>query len=203
MNVVHMLQRLRTDIKKRLWNKSDASAERHVKNVKRDSQAQRRGQVLFYSSSKDWSLSVTSLTKSKIWFQSLNVHTEHKGFKLKRTGHYTSIQESNNVYYFQRTNTKANDEATVYVNDLNWFVTVQVLEDTSVVLSLGKLYEDLQYSQEQNQWSKIHLIQMVRNFNIKLRITCLSLIRSCHSDLQAHLRVHPHRWYRRNQYEMT
>ena len=35
-----------------------------------------------------------------------------------------------------------NEEAQVYVHDLNLFVTLQLLEDTLAVLSLGKLCED-------------------------------------------------------------
>ena len=36
----------------------------------------------------------------------------------------------------------ATEEATVYVKDLDMFVTVQLLEDTPAVLSLGKLCEE-------------------------------------------------------------
>ena len=41
-----------------------------------------------------------------------------------------------------------NEEAQVYVHDLNPFVTVQLLEETPAVLSLGKLCEDHGYSCE-------------------------------------------------------
>ena len=34
------------------------------------------------------------------------------------------------------------EEATVYVKELDFFVTVMLLEETSAVLSLGKLCED-------------------------------------------------------------
>ena len=34
------------------------------------------------------------------------------------------------------------EEATAHVNDLDLFVTVQILQDTRAVLSLGKLCED-------------------------------------------------------------
>ena len=39
-----------------------------------------------------------------------------------------------------------NEEAQVYVHDLNLFETVQELEETPAVLSLGKLCEDHGYS---------------------------------------------------------
>ena len=41
---------------------------------------------------------------------------------------------------------QTNEEATVYVNDLDLFVTVQILEKTPAVLSLGKLCEDHWFS---------------------------------------------------------
>ena len=43
---------------------------------------------------------------------------------------------------------QTNEEAQVYVHDLGLFVTVQLLEDTLEVLSLGKLYEEHRYSYE-------------------------------------------------------
>ena len=41
-----------------------------------------------------------------------------------------------------------NEEAQIYVHGLNLFVTVQILEGTPAVLSLGKLCEDHGYSKE-------------------------------------------------------
>ena len=43
---------------------------------------------------------------------------------------------------------KTHEEATVYVRELDMFLTVQILEDTAAVLSLGKLCEDHGYSYE-------------------------------------------------------
>ena len=43
---------------------------------------------------------------------------------------------------------QTNEEATVYVKELDLFVTVKLLEDTRAVLSLGKLCEDHGYSYE-------------------------------------------------------
>ena len=52
---------------------------------------------------------------------------------------------------------KRNEEATVYVCDLDLFVTGQILEDTPAVLSFGKLCEDLGYSYEWASGQKTHL----------------------------------------------
>ena len=46
----------------------------------------------------------------------------------------------------------ANEEAQVYVHDLNLFGTVQLLEETLALLSLGKLCEDHGYS---NEWVSV------------------------------------------------
>ena len=43
---------------------------------------------------------------------------------------------------------QTNEEAQVYVHDLDLFVTVQLLEETLAVLSLGRLCENHGYSYE-------------------------------------------------------
>ena len=54
---------------------------------------------------------------------------------------------------------QTSEEATVYVHDLDLFVTVQIQEDTPGVLSLGKRCEDLGYSFEWTSGQKQHLIK--------------------------------------------
>ena len=48
---------------------------------------------------------------------------------------------------------QTNEEAQVYVYDLDLFVTMQSLEDTLAVLSLGKLCEGHGYT---NEWASGH-----------------------------------------------
>ena len=45
----------------------------------------------------------------------------------------------------------------MYVNDLDWFVTVQFLEDAPTVLSIGQLCEGQGYSHEWTGGQKLHL----------------------------------------------
>ena len=52
---------------------------------------------------------------------------------------------------------QTNEEATVCVYDLDFFVTVQILEDTPVVLPLGELCEDHGSSYEWTSDQKPHL----------------------------------------------
>ena len=49
------------------------------------------------------------------------------------------------------------EEATVYVKDLDLFVTGQLLEDTLPVLSLGQFFGDHGYSFEWTRCQKPHL----------------------------------------------
>ena len=51
------------------------------------------------------------------------------------------------------------EEATVYVKDLDKFLTMKVLEDTPAVLSLGKLCDENGYSFEWNNGQKPHVIK--------------------------------------------
>ena len=51
------------------------------------------------------------------------------------------------------------EEATVYVKELDLFVTVMFLKDTPAVLSLGKLCEDHGYSHEWTSGQKPQLIK--------------------------------------------
>ena len=52
---------------------------------------------------------------------------------------------------------QTNEEAQMYVHDLAFFVTVQILDDTPAVLSLGKVSEEHGYSYEWASGQKPHL----------------------------------------------
>ena len=52
---------------------------------------------------------------------------------------------------------QTNEEAQAYVHDLDLFVTVQILDDTPAVLSLGKLCEEHGYSNELTSGQKPHV----------------------------------------------
>ena len=63
---------------------------------------------------------------------------------------------------------QTNEEAQVYVHDLGHFVTVQFLEETPTVLSLGKLCKEHGYSYE---WASGHKLRYG-----KFRISCCSKV---------------------------
>ena len=55
---------------------------------------------------------------------------------------------------------QAKEEATVYVKELDFFVTIKLLEDTPAVLSLGKLCEDHGYNYH---WTSGQKPQLIKN----------------------------------------
>ena len=61
---------------------------------------------------------------------------------------------------------QTHEEATVYVKELDMFLTVKILEDTPAVLSLGKLCEDHGYSYE---WANGQKPCLIKN---GVRINC-------------------------------
>ena len=54
---------------------------------------------------------------------------------------------------------QTHEEATVYVKELDMFLTMKVLENTPAVLSLGKLCDENGYSYEWINGQKLHLIE--------------------------------------------
>ena len=54
---------------------------------------------------------------------------------------------------------QTNEQATVYVKELDIFLTMKVLEDTPAVLSQGKLCDEHGYSYEWINGQKPHLIK--------------------------------------------
>ena len=69
--------------------------------------------------------------------RSINAHAEQKGLALRCP---TTVATANWV--------QTNEEAQVYVHDLDLFVTVQILDDTLAVLSPGKLRDEHGYTYE-------------------------------------------------------
>ena len=72
---------------------------------------------------------------------------------------------------------QTNEEAQMYVHDLDLFVTMQLLEDTLAVLSLGKLCEDHGYSHEWVSGQKTTVDQRGEDncmHNGQLRTACCS-----------------------------
>ena len=66
------------------------------------------------------------------------------------------------------------EEATVYVTELNLFVTVMLLEETPAVLSLGKLCEDHGYTYHWISGQKPHLTKKGKRIDCIFQTMCHS-----------------------------
>ena len=86
-----------------------------------------------------------------------------------------------------------NEEAQVYVHDLNLFVKMQLLEETLAVLSLGKLHEDHGYSNEWVSGQNTRLTKRGEQFYAKRTTSCLLLFQGYPPVLGAIRRQHRHR----------
>ena len=101
---------------------------------------------------KAWAIPATSSKKSRgprirSRFRCINANDEQEILELRGIGYFAKIQEPT-VVLTATGEVHTNDEAQVYVHDLNLFVTVQIPEETLAVLWLGKLCEDHGYSYE-------------------------------------------------------
>ena len=75
---------------------------------------------------------------------------------LSRNGDSAEIEDPTTVVTANG-EVQTNEEAQVYVHDLDLLVTVQILDDTPAVLSLGKLCEEHGYTYEWASGQKPHL----------------------------------------------
>ena len=96
---------------------------------------------------------------------------------------------------------QTHEEATVYVKELDIFLTLQVLENTPAVLSLGKLCDENGYSYVWINGQKPHLINNGIRIPCNTRTSFLLWFQACQvrpldlHQLQRHLqhrRVIPH-----------
>ena len=74
---------------------------------------------------------------------------------------------------------QTHEEATVYVKELDMFLTMKVLENTPAVLSLGKLCDETGYSYEWINGQKPHLIETGFGYNATRKTSFLSWFQTC------------------------
>ena len=78
---------------------------------------------------------------------------------------------------------QTHEEATVYVKELDIFLTMKVLEDTPAVLSLGELCEEHDYTYEWANGQKPHLTKDGKRILCKTKTSCLLLPQDCRQVL--------------------
>ena len=98
----------------------------------------------------------------------------------------TRISRSPTMVMTANGEVQTREEATVYVKELDLFVTVMLLEETPAVLSLGKLCEDHGYGYH---WTSGHKPHLTKNGK---RIDCWHKCQTfCHSWSLVYQRVPP------------
>ena len=90
----------------------------------------------------------------------------------------------------------------MYVYDFDVFLTGQIVEARSAVLSLGQLCEDHGHSYEWTSCQEPHLIKNGKKYDATRRMLCLALFQACQPDFPARLRVRLQHRYRRTQRQM-
>ena len=141
-----MLQTLTTGLKKRLSNKSDAPAEARG-NGKRYPQAQGKrtkphsARLPMFGAHQAPS-STKPENREFVVDSGASIHMLNK--KDPNSAELDTFRVSRNPTTVIPANgeVQTTEEATVYVYDLDLIVTVQIVQDAPVVLSLGKLCED-------------------------------------------------------------
>ena len=94
-------------------------------------------------------------------FRSINAQAERKRSKLRRTGFPSKIHNSTTLMTASG-KVQTDEEAQVFVHDIELFVSVQILDNTLAVLSLGKLCEEHGYTCEWTSSRKPHLAKNVK-----------------------------------------
>ena len=179
----------RTDLRKRLKDKSDAPAEMRGE-LPRISISSKTETKLH---TDEWSLPAAFAIKMEK--RESVVDFGASMHKVSRKDLSSAELDTVNVSKNSTTMVTANgevptkEEVTVYVRELDLFVTEMLLEDSPAVLSLGKLCEDHGHNYHRTSGQKPHLIKNGRKIECNTaNYRSLSLV--YRQALQAHLHLH-------------
>ena len=122
---------------------------------------QEKNKAAFFSPSENWCLLASTLQPEEREFVVDSGASMHMISKkdLNSAGMDTLTKScSPTIVISVNGEVQTHEEATVYVKELDIFLTMKVLEDTAAVLSLGKLCDEHGYSYEWINGQKPHLI---------------------------------------------
>ena len=200
MSAAYTHQNLRNGLRKRLLRQERCARRDAWELTKSISKRKEKDKTTFFSPSDVWCLpapsSINPEERDFCGLRGLNAHAEQEDLN---SAELKTVKVSRNPTTGITANgeVQTNKEATVHVNDLDLFVTVQLLEDTPLVLSLGKLCEGHGCSYEWTGGQKPHMFKNVRKMFAVRKTTYLSLFRACPLNLQLQPRVcPPHRYLR-------
>ena len=157
-----MLPNLRIALKKRRNGKSDVreAAWKLAKNILK---LKGKPKTAFFSPSENWCLPAPSTLKPEerefVVDSGASMHMISKKDLNSTELETVTTSRSPTTVITANGEVQTNEEATVYVKELDIFLTMKVLEDTPAVLSLGKLCDEHGYSYKWINGQKPHLIE--------------------------------------------
>ena len=152
-------------------------------------------EAAFFSPSENWCLPAPSNLKPEerkfVVHSGASMHMISKKDLNSAEMHTLTKSCSPTIVITANGEVQTHEETTVYVNELDIFLTMKVLEDTPAVLSLGKLCDEQGHSYEWMNAKKTHLIK--NGFRIQCKRTSFrSWFLVCHRVLpQAFPLQHP------------
>ena len=198
---VPTLWNLRIDLTKRLQDNSDVPKARHG-TLPKTYKLKENDKATFYSRAEECVLLVTSKKKEPEEREfavdsGASMHVVSKrdldsaGLETVRTpGSPTTVMTANGEV-------QTREEATVFVKELDFLVTVTLLEETPTVLSLGKLCKHHGFSYHWTSGQKPHLTKKARELIAILRTAHHSWSLVCRQVLLLHLHLLLQRLHRR------
>ena len=158
---VPTLQNLRIGLRRRQSSKSKVPAKQRGGWLKASSKLMEKNRAAFFSPSENRCLPASILKTEEREFvvdSGASMHMISK--KDLNSAEMDTLTKSCSPTIVITANgeVQTHEEATVYVKELDIFLTLKVLENTPVVLSLGKLCNESGYSNEWIRCQKPHLI---------------------------------------------
>ena len=152
---------MRTNLKKRLKDKSDAPEAGHGTLPKTCTNSKKKDKATFYSPTNEWIMPAASTIKPEdrvfVVDSGANMHMLSRKDLNSADLETVSISKCPTTVVTATGEVLTREEATVYVKELDLFVTVMLLEETPAVLSLGKLCQDHGYTYHWTSGPKPHL----------------------------------------------
>ena len=134
-------------------------------------QAQRKDKATFYSPAEEWVLPAASTKEPEEREFEVDsgacMHMVSKKDLNSAEVETMRISRNPTTVMTADCEVRAREEATVYVKELDLFVTVMLLEETPAVLSLGKLCEDHGYTYHCTSGQKPHLTNNGKRIDCK------------------------------------
>ena len=157
-----MLQNLRIGLRKRQWGKSDVPVKQRGGWPKISQKIKEKNKAAFFSPSENRCLPASNLKPEErelVVDIGASMHMISKKDLNSPKMDTLTKSCSPTMVITADGEVQTHEEATVYVKELDTFLTMKVLEDTPAVLPLGKLCDENGHSHEWINGQKPHLIK--------------------------------------------